>query len=405
MEARAAVEHAARTSYGRLVALVSRKTRDIAAAEDCLSEALAAALKQWPLEGVPQSPEAWLVNAAQRQWLSQLRKKSTASDAETSLKLLIDELAHATMDGSLPSATLQLLFVCAHPAIDATMRTPLMMQTVLGLSAEQIGGAFLVAPKTMGQRLSRVKTKIRDAGLSFDIPAGQRLSARLEDVLEAIYGCFGVGHQLSALDTDDDDLSTEALSLARMVTELLPQEPETAGLLSLILHCQARRFGRVVDGEFVPLSQQDTRRWDVAQLAEAEAVLRTAATFQRPGRFQLEAAIQSAHNERLLRGTVQWQDIVNLYLLLLSRAPTVGAQLGYASVLGEGMKTPQAGIEVLNGIEPSLMQAFQPYWAVRAQLLKQCGQREAATHAFARAIGLTRDPALRRYLLRISSTS
>jgi RNA polymerase sigma-70 factor (ECF subfamily) len=243
-----------RRSYGKLVAILASRSRDLAGAEDALAEAFAAALVSWPRDGVPGSPEAWLVAIARRRAIDAARRRQTAADATTALQQLVDEAGDG--GGDLPDHRLGLLFACAHPAIDRAIRAPLMLQAVLGLDAATIGSAFLVAPATMGQRLVRAKQKIRQAGVPFRVPERGELAERLDAVLDAIYAAFAEGWTATgAADTPGRDLADEALFLGHLVSELLPGEAEALGLLALMLHASARRAARRDDsGEYVPLA-------------------------------------------------------------------------------------------------------------------------------------------------------
>jgi RNA polymerase sigma-70 factor (ECF subfamily) len=244
IEARAAADLAARASYGRLVALLARQWRDLAAAEDALAEAFRAALERWPLDGVPARPEAWLLTAARRVLIDQSRAGRVRTDAEPTLALLSEQFS-MTEPSLFPDDRLKLLFVCAHPAIDASARTPLMLQTVLGLDAARIAAAFLTSPAALGQRLVRAKAKIRDAGIAFETPERGELPARLDAVLQAIYAAFGSGWEdVAGADPKRRGLAREAIWLARLVTALMPDEPEARGLLALMLHSDARRMAR-----------------------------------------------------------------------------------------------------------------------------------------------------------------
>jgi len=261
VDARQAAEAAARVSYGRLLAYLSARSRDVAAAEDALGDALRAALETWPLDGVPEKPDAWLITAARRRLIDNIRREQLRSSAKETLRLITDEIAPDTV--VFPDERLKLLFVCAHPAIDPAARTPLMLQTVLGLDAARIASAFLVAPAAMSQRLVRAKAKIRDADITFEVPEIGELAGRLEAVLEAIYAVYGAGWEyIAGVDPRRGELVEEAFWLARLVVELLPHEPEAMGLLALLLYCEARRAARrSKDGSFVPLSEQDAGRW------------------------------------------------------------------------------------------------------------------------------------------------
>ena len=396
------VERVARESYGRLVAYLSADTRDVGSAEDALSNALVAALETWPRDGVPQNPEAWLLTAARRSFIDLVRHRQVAEASEPTLALLREEkdMTLPSSSQEFPDERLKLLFVCAHPAIDPAMHTPLMLQTVLGLDAARIAHAFLISPTTMGQRLVRAKTKIRDGGIRFEIPQEHELPQRLDAVLEAIYAAFGIGwDDMAGVDQRGRDLAEEAIWLARVLLQLMPAEAEVHGLLALMLHCEARRAARRgPDGRYVPLSEQDYEKWSKPLIEEAERHLGEASTRGRAGRFQLEAAIQSVHAERARSGRIQWNAIMMFYEQLIRISPTLGTQTGYAAAVAEA-KGADAGLAALDGIDSDDISAYQPYWAVRAHLLRRLGKTPEALEAFDRAIGLTEDPAVRQFLL------
>jgi RNA polymerase sigma-70 factor, ECF subfamily len=396
-----AAEHAARQSYGKLVAWLAARNRDVAAAEDALSEAFAAALATWPAQGVPLAPEAWLLSAARRRLIDMARRRRTSEAAVDRLLLSIDEAAsEAGNAGCVPDQRLRLMFACAHPAIDPAMRSPLMLQTVLGLEAGTIAALFLVPPATMSQRLVRAKRRIREAGIPFHVPEEADLPARLDAVLEAVYAAFAAGWADPAgIDQRRQGLVEEALWLGRVLAALLPDQPEALGLLALMLHSSARlaarRDGR---GGYVPLSAQDPAQWDAAAIAEAETVLQRASTFGRIGRFQLEAAVQSVHAARRLTGVTDWPAVVALYdgLLRLTGSPVVAVNRAVALAETAGAA---AGLAVLDGlsVEPTLAD-YQPYWAARAALLARLGRGAQADAAYARALALEADPAACRFL-------
>lgn len=302
---------------------------------------------------------------------------------------------------AFPDERLKLMFVCAHPAIDATARTPLMLQTVLGLDAARIASAFLVKPAAMGQRLSRVKTKIRDAGIAFEIPRSEELPERLDAVLEAVYAAYGSGwDDITGADPRRKGLASEALELGRLLLQLLPNPPEVRGLVALMLYCESRRAARRNDsGEYVPLSEQDTARWSAPMMNEADRLLREAERMQRIGRFQLEAAIQSVHAQRARSGATDWESIALLYEGLVRIAPTIGALVGRAAAVAQA-RDAQAGWMLLQAIPEEAVAGYQPYWALATHLLARLERDSDSRTARERAIGLCEDEAMRTFLMR-----
>ena len=401
--AREAAEAVARRSYGKLVALLASRTRDVAAAEDALSDAFAAALVDWPAAGVPKAPEAWLLTVARRKLIDAARRRRSAHDASDHLRLMADEVeAAATSKTELADERLSLMFACAHPAIGAGIRAPLILQTILGFDAAAIGSAFLVSPSTMAQRLVRAKNKIREAGIPFQVPERTELAARLDAVLEAIYAAFTEGWSDPAgTEARRRNLSGEAIWLGRLVASLLPDEPEALGLLSLMLYAQARRDARRdSQGEYVPLADQDHDLWDTAMIEEAEALLSRASAMPVAGRFQLEAAVQSAHVVRRLTGSSDWAAIERIYdaLLAMTHSPVIAINRAIAVAETRGAA---AGLEELDALsDDRRVAAYQPYWAARAGLLARTGALEAAEAAYERAIGLEPDAPVRRFLER-----
>ncbi len=394
-----AADQAARVSYGRLLAYLSARARDVAKAEDALADAFQAALKNWPAAGVPDNPEAWLLTAARRNLDHATRHGKVRAEAAPALAWLQDEIAGR--DGEVfPDERLKLLFVCAHPAIDAAARAPLMLQTVLGLDAARIASAFLVSPAAMGQRLVRAKTKIRDAGLRFAVPEPEDLSERLESVLDAIYAAYGSGWEdIAGADARQRGLTEEAIWLARLVVGLLPEQPEARGLLALMLYCESRKAARrTPEGAFVPLAEQDIALWSRPMIDEAERALAEAARLDRMGRFQLEAAIQSAHAQRALIGATPWHGIAMLYEGLVRLSPTTGALVGRAAAVAQAQDAA-TGLTLLDGIPTEATMNYQPYWALRGHLSQRLGQSSEAIAAYRRAVGLTEDTAVRAFLL------
>jgi len=398
---REAAEMVARRSYGRLIAFLAARTGDIAGAEDALSEAFAAALVKWPENGIPRVPEAWLLSVARRKLIDVARRRQTATEAADTVAFLAEEQFAALDDkGEIPDERLRLMFACAHPAIDAAVRAPLILQAVLGFDAARIASAFLIAPATMGQRLVRAKSRIREAGIPFRIPERDELGGRLHAVLEAIYAVYTEGWSDPAgTQARSRGLAEEAIWLGRVVASLLPHEPEGLGLLALMLHTEARREARRdAQGEFVPLDAQDPARWNSALIDEAEALLLSASRMGAPGRYQLEAAVQSAHAAQRFAGRSDWAAIVELYNALLAITGSVVVVINRAVALATHVNAAE-GLAALDAMKDDAQLAgYQPYWAARAALLASSGNAQAAAVAYSRAIGLESDPAVRRFL-------
>jgi predicted RNA polymerase sigma factor len=403
-QARSIADAVARRSYGKLVAFLCARTHDVALAEDALSEAFASALTDWPRNGCPANPEAWLLLVARRKLVDFSRRERNGEIAAADLRVLVEglEAASADADSAIPDQRLALMFACAHPAIAPEIRSPLILQVVLGLDAATIASAFLISPATMGKRLVRAKEKIRQAGVPFRIPEREELRERLEHVLDAIYAAFAEGWvDPTGSDVARRDLAEEALFLGRLVVSLLPTEPEALGLLALMLHAEARRDARRnADGDFVPLAEQVVAQWNAPMIDEAESLLKTASALGSIGRYQLEAAVQSAHVERRRTGRPNWQAVLQLYdaLFVASASPVVAINrtLAIAEVRGAAA----ALAELQDIASDARILEYQPYWAARAELLSRTGAHDEAHHAYEIAAGLERDPAVRRFLQR-----
>lgn len=411
-QARSTADAVARRSYGKLVAFLAARTRDVASVEDALAEAFASALVDWPRNGCPTNPEGWLLTAARRKLIDFARRRRTGDSASGQLQVIAEELEAAAaastagewpggpMGQRIPDQRLALMFACAHPAIEAAARAPLILQVLLGLDAAMIASAFLTSPAAMSQRLVRAKDKIRQAGIPFRIPEREELPNRLGTVLDAIYAAFSEGWTDSGgTDAARRDLAEEALFLGQLVTELLPQEPEALGLLALMLYIEARRPARRnATGEYVPLAAQDISLWNAEMIETAEVLLLRASPMSSIGRYQLEAALQSAHVARRRTGAANWSSIVQLYdaLLALSGSPVVAINRALAVAEVDGAP---AGLEILECLaQDERLTEYQPYWAARAELLARNGARAEAHQAYEVAIGLERDPAVRRFL-------
>ena len=377
-----------RASYGRLLAILSARAGDILAAEDALSDAFAKAVIHWPTE-MPKNPEGWLLTVA-RNRLTDVQRR----DARIEFRDELPDQGHADdVQAYLPDERLKLMFVCAHPAIDPRIHTPLILQTVLGLDAEAIAARFLLPHATMAKRLVRAKRKIRDAGIAFQVPDADELPARLSAVLEAIYGAFS--HDWMG----EGSLGEEALFLASLLADLMPRDPEVLGLAALIAYTLSREDARVQDGIFVPLEDQDPSLWNTDLIERASSWLARAQALGTIGRFQLEAAIQSVHADRLNTGVTNWEALVQLHLGLSHIAPTIGATVGYASARGHAIG-PHEGLNALYQVEVKVRASFAPAQATEAYLLSELGRTGEAIDAYDRAIALTIEAPLRKFLER-----
>ncbi len=406
LDAHRTAERAARESYGKLLAILARRSGDLALAEDALSSAFAIALSTWPSRGVPSNAEGWLLTVARREIGHDHRRKTILAR----LLPAIENMNPHDMEISRGSASLatdarlNLMFTCAHPAIDRAMQAPLMLQTVLGLDAARIASCFLTSPTGMGQRLVRAKAKIRDSKIRFSLPDADDLPDRLDAVLTAIYAAYGTAwDDVDGADGKRKGLAEEAIWLARVVVKLLPSSAEAMGLLSLMLHGQARRAARRdAQGRFVPLSRQDTRRWSDTMIEEAEAILVEAARIGNCGRFQIEAAIQSLHVQRLRNREPQpdarfGPALLALYDLLARLSPTPGVLVARAAAFADN-GSPKHALALLSEIEERCG-SYQPFWAAKAHALRLAGHMADAGVCYRIAAGLTEDAAVREYLL------
>jgi RNA polymerase sigma-70 factor (ECF subfamily) len=405
---------AARDSYGRLLALLAASTSDLAAAEDALADAFERALRTWPSQGVPGAPDAWLLTVARNrlrdEWKSARTQRAAPLDeADRDALAHIDEI---DVD-AIPDRRLELMLVCAHPAIERAVRTPLMLNTVLGFTAEQVGRAYSVPTATMATRLVRAKKRIKAAGIPFRIPDRADLPARMNSVLEAVYGAYVIDW---ATGPQARQLPSEALHLAEVLTTLVPGDPEARGLAALIELSAARAPARTdADGRFVPLADQDPSRWNAHLISRAHEHLRAAHARGQLGRFQLEAAIQAVHCARNHGArnhgvrdhgaggsddATDWPALLALHRVLHAVAPSLGSGVALAAVTAE-VDGPAAGLATLDALlaeagEPA--RRFQPAKATRAHLLDRLGRKEEAVAAYESAISLTHDTAERQYL-------
>ncbi|MEO1270087.1 MAG: DUF6596 domain-containing protein [Myxococcota bacterium] len=382
----------ARAAYGKLVAMLACRSGDIIAAEDALADAFVAALTTWPERGIPNNPEAWLLTVAKNRHIDHVRKNARLVVTDEVPDMTDPMLSAAHDSGAEGDERLKLLFVCAHPAIDTSVRTPLMLQTVLGLDAHHIAQAFLVSPSAMAQRLVRAKRKIKAARIPFTVPDPESHPERMDAVLEAVYGAYAVDWL-----EGQGDLSHEAFFLSALLADLAPEHPEALGLAALIGFIEARRDARVIHGTLVPVPEQDTALWDASLMERSTALLNRAARAKQVGRFQLEAAIQSVHAARATTGRTHWRALSQLYAGLVRHHPTIGAAVSRAAVVAEDAG-PAQGLALLETIAFPGLDQYQPAHAVRARCLAGMGRTADAVEAYAKAIALCQDAPSRRWL-------
>lgn len=399
VDTRRAAEFAARTSYGRLLARLTRQTGNLAAAEDALADAFSQALTHWPTSGVPDAPEHWLLTVSRRRIFDWSRQASVRSRPEVLAALTREEDEPEHDAERLHDDRLRLMLVCAHPAIDEAVRPALILQVVLGLQAQQMSSAFLVTTDTLTKRLVRAKAKIKTNGLRFEEPAPEDLAARLSVLLEAIYAAYFLGKEGAVADGDPrDELRREAFYLANVVATSLPREPEALGFLALLSFLEARRSAQTSAGLFVPLLEQDASDWNLMLIEQGNELLARASKAQRLGPFQLEAAIQAAHCYRARSGEVPWKEIALLYGTLVEHFPTVGALVGHAVAIASAERAPLAGLTLLAALPVDDVRDYQPYWVASSHLHELAGQLDASHEALRRALELTRHPRLEHFL-------
>ncbi|HEY6379122.1 MAG TPA: RNA polymerase sigma factor [Candidatus Dormibacteraeota bacterium] len=391
-----------RAHWWRAVAAVARIVGDLQLAEDAVQDACAAALVQWPAAGLPANPGAWLVGTARHKALDRLRRESQRSDKEAATMRQLGNPAEGAERGPARDDELSLIFMCCHPALDIGVRVPLTLRSVCGLTTGEIAAAFLVPEATMAQRLVRAKRKIREAGIPFRIPDSEALARRLADVLRVIYLVFTEGHRASSGDAlVRADLCEEAIRLARVLRELLPDEPEVDGLLALLLLTDARRASRVDhQGQLVLLADQDRGRWDQAEIAEGAALIDQALRAGHPGSYQLQAAIAACHSTAPRADATEWRQIAMLYGELIRYEPSavVEANRAIAVAMAEG---PAAGLVILDALTANPQLAHWPQLHIaRADLLARLGRGSDAAAAYHRALELEPPVAERTFITR-----
>ena len=382
------VEAMFREERGRLLAALVRRFGDLDLAEEVTSEAIEAALRHWPVEGVPPQPGAWLMTTARRRAVDRLRRDRAYAARLAVLAVEVDRAGPVAppgeTDGEPPDERLQLFFTCAHPALAAEDRVALTLRCLAGLTTPEVARAFLVPVETMAKRIVRAKNKIRRARIPFRVPGTDELPRRLPGVLQVLYSIFTEGYAASAgPDLLRLDLAEEAIRLARILRRLLPAEPEAAGLLALMLLVHARRDARTgPDGAVVLLDDQDRGRWDGDMIEEGRRLVVTALTGGPPGMYGVQAAIAALHDEAADVATTDWPQIVALYdvLVALAPSPVVAVNRAVAVAMRDG---PQAGLDLLDGLagEPRL-RGYHPYLVARADLLRRLGRLDEAGEAY-----------------------